>query len=170
MQRPWHTRIVLGCWSARYFPLCATHLPSFPITLICFDVGYARRFLSVPNVSFNIKQKVIMGPLGRGFLDDARAANRSVYVWTVNEPSLMRWSIAHAVDGVITDNPVLFRQICAEYGGHTDSDRLDQVGKVQVPWKIWLEVLIISFWVVLFGWFFRWRYLPAPERVRFDHR
>lgn len=182
VQRPWHSRIVLGCWSARYLPLCATHLPAFPITLICFDISYARRFLAVPNVSFNVNQKVLMGPLGRGFLDDARAANRPVYVWTVNEPALMRWSIARAVDGVITDDPVLFRQIRAEYAADHDCAADTYAASRPccaaaaaasaaessdvVPWRLWREVWVTTFWVVVLGWFFRWRYLPSPERVR----
>lgn len=158
--KPWHKRIVLGCWSAQYVPLCMQHLPSFPIALICFDVSYARQFLRIPNVGFNISQKVLMGPLGRGFLEEARAAKRPVYVWTVNEANLMSWSIRKRVDGVVTDNPVVFRGICESWSGDGESERIRFSQK--------LETWIWSLVILSFGWLYKLRYLPAVDRVGFE--
>jgi phosphatidylglycerol phospholipase C len=142
------------------------------MTLICFDLGYARQFLQVPGVSFNVNQMVLMGPLGRGFLEEARAARRRVYLWTVNSPSLMRWAIRHEVDGVITDEPARFRELCEEWekedrneSGAFHDPELDRptVGER-------LRILVVALYLLLFGWYLKMKYLPSVERVQFEQR
>ncbi|KAJ9353886.1 hypothetical protein DTO027B9_5099 [Paecilomyces variotii] len=156
-RKPWSERIVLGCWSAKYLPLAREYLPDYPIALICIDLSYARQFLSIPNVSFNVNQKILMGPLGRNFLEEARAANRLVFVWTVNKTSLMRWSIRKGVDGVITDDPAVFKAICDNWdGGGTDKDPITMSDR--------LESLLVSAVVLLFGWLFKLKYFPPVEK------
>ncbi|KAI9819724.1 MAG: hypothetical protein M1832_003958 [Thelocarpon impressellum] len=147
---PWQGRIVLGCWVADYLPLCHTYLPDFPITHIGFSITYARQFLKVPNVSFNLLQKVLMGPCGAGFLRDARAADRAVFVWTVNEDDLMRWSIRKDVDGVITDNPKRFLEICDGYD--------EQAGSTWLGPVTYLDMLRIHVLAFVFSLLLRWRY------------
>src|SRR6266498_3231041 len=112
----------LGCHSkvteffqAKYLPLCTEYLPNFPITHIGFSTCYARRFLKVPNVSFNMLQKVMMGPIGAKFLADVKAADRQIFLWTVNEENMMRWSVRREVDGVITDDPEKFKEVCDDW-------------------------------------------------------
>lgn len=168
----WHRRIVLGCWSARYLPMQTRYLPRYAVTLICIDLSYARQFLQVPRISFNVNQMVLMGPLGRGFLEEARAARRRVYVWTVNSPNLMRWSIRHGVDGVITDEPGRFRSIGEEWEKeqraepgdliHRESDRLSITQR--------LTIWAVAMYILLFGWFLKRKYFPAVERVQFEER
>lgn len=46
----------------------------------------------------------------------ARKLKRKIYVWTVNEEQWMEWSIRKGVDGVITDDPKLFLEVCGRYG------------------------------------------------------
>lgn len=99
-----------------YLPLCETYLPTFPIAIITISIQYARLFLRVPSVSsININQKVLMGPGGKKLLRDAQSAGRDVFVWTVNDEDLMRWSIEKKVSGVLTDDPELFRRVCDEW-------------------------------------------------------
>ncbi|KAH0541598.1 hypothetical protein FGG08_003946 [Glutinoglossum americanum] len=127
MKRPWPERINLGCWTAKYLPLCETYLPNFPISHIGFNIYYARRFLKSPSVSsFNLLQRVMVGPLGHRFLCDAHAAGRSVFVWTVNDVGTMRWSIRRGVDGVLTDDPKKFLDVCREFREdiYLEEDRL----------------------------------------------
>ncbi|KAJ5121737.1 hypothetical protein N7448_002869 [Penicillium atrosanguineum] len=167
----WHRRVVLGCWSARYLPLCAQYLPRYSMTLICFDLGYARQFLHVPRISFNVNQMVLMGPLGRGFLEEARAAHRHVYLWTVNSPNFMRWAIRHEVDGVITDEPAQFKQICEEWKkerNETGVIRAPELDQLSVGER--LQILAVAAWLVLFGWFLKLKYFPSVERVQFEQR
>lgn len=109
--RPWQSRIVLGCWAAKYLPLCSRYLPGFPISHIGFSTLIASYFFTVPNVSFNMAQAILMNPWGRLFIRKAQNDGRPVYAWTVNEESRMRWDIRHGLDGVVTDDPKLFLEV-----------------------------------------------------------
>jgi phosphatidylglycerol phospholipase C len=165
----WHRRVVLGCWSARYLPARTKYLPRYAVTLVCIDVSYARQLLQVPCISFNINQKILIGPLGRGFLEEARAARRQVYVWTVNAPNLMRWCIRHGVDGVITDEPGLFREVCQEW----EKERTEGLGYPdpeldRITFRQRLEILAVALYVICFGWFLKRKYFTPVERMGFE--
>ncbi len=69
------------------------------------------------------------------FAVSARAANRDfvrrvhshgkkVYVWTVNTPREMALFVDRGVDGIITDNPALLREVLAELDGFSAAERL----------------------------------------------
>ncbi|KAF5875180.1 putative glycerophosphoryl diester phosphodiesterase protein [Botrytis fragariae] len=141
--RPWNQRVLLGCWAAKYIPLCAKYLPDFPITHIGFSIGYAREFLSIPNILF--------GPGGSKFMADAKAAKRSMFAWTVNEEQWMRWCIKNNIDGVISDDPKKYLEVCEKY----DSTDSKEPGFGLKDWAliIWFNLL-----AVLFSWLFRYRY------------
>ncbi|GFF32793.1 phosphatidylglycerol phospholipase C [Aspergillus udagawae] len=158
---PWSARVVLGCWSAAFFPLCESYLPGFETALICFDLWYASRVLRGSPASANVNQKVLMG-MGRGFLEEARAAGRRVFVWTVNEPSLMRWSIERGVDGVITDDPGRCRAMVldAVKGASPSGMRHDERVTVSQRAQAWA----VSLLVVMFGWLFRRKFLYKLEK------
>ncbi|KAJ5411653.1 uncharacterized protein N7487_006012 [Penicillium crustosum] len=165
----WHHRVVLGCWSARYLPARAKHLPRYPVTLVCVDLSYARQFLQVPLVSFNVNQMILMGPLGRGFLDEARAARRKVYVWTVNAPNLMRWCIRHEIDGVISDEPGRFRQVCEGWKKeHTGVLGVPNPNLDRIPLRQRIEITLVTLYVICFGWILKRMYLTPVERLEFE--
>lgn len=168
----WDRRILLGCWSGRFLPMCTKYLPQYPVTLICVHLGYARQFLQVPGLSFNVNQMILMGPLGRGFLEEVRAARRRIYVWTVNPQNLMHWSIRHGVDGVITDHPGRFRQVCQKWEKHqrdgTESSLHPGVDRMTMSQR--LKILAVALYVLLFGWFLKRKYLAPVERVQFEKR
>ncbi|TAQ84686.1 hypothetical protein B7494_g6991 [Chlorociboria aeruginascens] len=146
--KPWNERVVLGCWAAKYVPLCTKYLPDYPITHIGFSISYARQFLKVPNVSFNMLQQMMIGPFGDSFLRDVKEANRSIFLWTVNEEKWMKWSIQKEVDGVITDDPKLYLEVCDKYKGE----------KVRVPLRSWATVIWMNVLAVFFSLLFRYRY------------
>ncbi|KGO76298.1 Glycerophosphoryl diester phosphodiesterase [Penicillium italicum] len=165
----WHRRIVLGCWSARYLPARARHLPRYAVTLICVDVSYARQFLQVPLLSFNINQMILMGPLGRGFLDEVRAARKQVCVWTVNAPNLMRWCIRHGIDGVISDEPGRFRQVCEGWEKeHTGVLGVPNPELDRIPLRQRVEIIVVALYVICFGWILKRMYLTPVERLEFE--
>ncbi|CAG8890302.1 unnamed protein product [Penicillium egyptiacum] len=165
----WHRRIILGCWSARYLPARAQHLPRYAVTLICVDLSYARQFLQVPLISFNIHQKILMGPLGRGFLDEARLARRQVYVWTVNAPNLMRWCIRHEIDGVISDEPGRFRQVCEGWEKeHTGVLGVPNPNLDRITLRQRIEIIAVALYVICFGWIMKRMYLTPVERLQFE--
>jgi phosphatidylglycerol phospholipase C len=170
--QPWHKRLILGCWSAHYLPLRDKYLPTYEMTLISFDLNYARQYLHTPNISFNINQRILMGPFGRGFLDEARAANAKVYLWTVNAPNLMRWGIRRGVEGIITDDPALYKRVCEVWeregkDGVVFEPEL-QVDSLSVGQRA--QIWMVAVLVVLFGWVIRRKYLLGGERVRLEER
>ena len=60
----------------------------------------------------------------RSFIRAAHAANKPVYVWTVNDPQRMVRMIGLGADGLITDRPALAREVLARYAKITQAARL----------------------------------------------
>ncbi|KAH7555507.1 hypothetical protein BM1_07130 [Bipolaris maydis] len=147
--RPWQSRIVLGCWAAKYLPLCSRYLPGFSVSHIGFSTLIASYFFTVPNVSFNMAQAVLMTPWGRLFIRKAQSDGRPVYAWTVNEESRMRWDIRHGLDGVVTDDPKLFVQV---------RDSWHEGVKDGVSVITWLDVLRINFFCLIYTLWFQLRF------------
>ncbi|KAF2484021.1 PLC-like phosphodiesterase, partial [Neohortaea acidophila] len=115
-RKKWEERVVLGIWAAKYLPLAMKYLPDFPVTHIGFSLKYARHFFTVPNVSFNMLLPMLVAPGGRAFIRDAKQKQkRQVYAWTVNEEDKMEWCIRRKLDGVITDDPRKFLDVCARF-------------------------------------------------------
>jgi phosphatidylglycerol phospholipase C len=160
---PWSKRVVLGCWSAAFFPLCESHLPGFETALIFFDLWYAARVLRGSGAGVNVNQKVLMG-MGRGFLEEARAAGRRVFVWTVNEPSLMRWSIERRVDGIITDDPRRCRAMVLDAVKGASQSPLGVRDDERVTVAQRAQAWAISLLVVMFAWLFRRKFLLPLEK------
>ena len=113
-----------------------------------------------------------MSPLGRGFLEEARAARRQVYLWTVNAPNLMRWGIRHHVDGVITDDPALFQQVLKYWEEEQSKGSLASSDSAldRITWSQRFYMLAVTMYVTVFGWFIHRRYLSAVEPVQFEER
>ena len=95
-------------------------------------------------------QMVLMGPTGSSFLKDARAAGRPVFAWTVNDDALMRWSIRKGIDGVITDDPKQFLDVCSTYDIHEGAERL--------PLRQYAFIAWINLMALLFSMLFRWKH------------
>lgn len=154
--RPWNQRIVLGIWAAKYLPLCHKYLPDFPISYIGLSLYHARQFLRAPNVCFNMHQYSLCGPCGRRFIREAHSASRPVFAWTVNAENMMKWCIQRGLDGVITDDPKRFNEICDEWQGAAEPAHRPTVGQLLYACYFWFLVLI-------FGKLYRFRF---PETVQ----
>lgn len=139
--RPWQSRIVLGIWAAKYLPLCSRYLPEFSVSHIGFSTVVASFFFTVPNISFNMQQGVLMTPWGKLFVRKAQCDGRPVFAWTVNEESRMRWDIRHGLDGVITDDPKMFLEVRRNWHEGT---------KDSISIKTWLDVLRMNFFALIF--------------------
>ena len=156
---PWSSRIVLGCWAAKYIPLASKYLPGFPMTHIGFSIAYARQFLSVPNVSLNMLLPILMAPGGKRFIAECKDTGRPVWAWTVNAEEKMLWCIRHDVDGVLTDDPKLFLDVCRRYESAEDSV------KQRLSWAVWLNVYRVWIAVFIFGYLYRNRF-AIRRRIR----
>jgi hypothetical protein len=148
--RPWEERIVLGIWATKYLPLCHTYLPDYSISYIGFSTTYARQFLSVPNISFNMIQAVLIGPMGSWFIRDAKKLRRPVFAWTVNHDNRMQWCIRKGLDGVFTDDPKRFLELCAEW--------VKNPAKERFGFRDWLDVIRIQVFATIFVWLFRYKF------------
>ncbi|KAF2269866.1 PLC-like phosphodiesterase [Lojkania enalia] len=147
--RPWSSRIVLGCWAAKYLPLCSRYLPGFPVSHIGFSILYASHFFSVPDVSFNMFQGVLMTPWGKAFIRKAQCDKRPVYAWTVNEARRMRWDIRQGLDGVITDDPKLFLDVRRNWHeGMSEGFSL----------MLFLDLIRVNFFALIFGLIFQLKF------------
>ena len=62
----------------------------------------------------------------------------------------MKWAISKELDGVITDNPKRFLDVCDEW----------EQGKREfsISWGQWMMIAWISFMVLIFGAIFWWKY------------
>ena len=49
---------------------------------------------------------------GARFIREMRAARVPLYTWTVNEDAWMRWVVRSGLDGIITDDPARFLEVC----------------------------------------------------------
>ncbi|PID36345.1 MAG: glycerophosphodiester phosphodiesterase [Rhodobacterales bacterium] len=67
---------------------------------------------------------VSTGAASRSFIADAQDAGKKVYVWTVNDPLDMAQMLSRGVDGLITDEPGLARDVMAELANLTTGQRL----------------------------------------------
>ncbi|KAM7185395.1 glycerophosphoryl diester phosphodiesterase [Naviculisporaceae sp. PSN 640] len=113
--RPWKERVVLGGWNKYYLDLCKKLFPGFTIANIGF-LPYAFKYLKEErDIDFNILQPTLLGPAGKHFIRKVKKLQRKLYVWTVNEEHWMEWSIRKKVDGVITDDPKLFLEVCERF-------------------------------------------------------
>lgn len=153
--RPWQSRVVLGIWAAKYLPLCSQYLPGYSVSHIGFSTLIASYFLTVPNVSFNLNQNILMTPWGKLFIRKAQCDQRPVYAWTVNEESKMRWDIRQGLDGVITDDPKLFLEVRrAWHEGKKDG----------VSVRTWLDVLRMNVFALIYTVLFRCMFAFRPEK------
>ena len=65
-----------------------------------------------------------MGMASAGFVRRTHEAGKQVYVWTVNDPVSMSRMISLGVDGIITDEPEMARQVLKERATMSSAERL----------------------------------------------
>ena len=58
------------------------------------------------------------------FIENAHAAGKEVYVWTVNDAPTMSAMMSRGVDGILTDRPALARQVLEQRATMTPLQRL----------------------------------------------
>lgn len=73
-----------------------------------------------------------------------------MYVWTVNERAMMKWCIKNEFDGVITDDPKRFLEVCDEW---EQGQR-----EIEISWGQWMLIAWINFMVLIFGILFWWKH------------
>ncbi|KAK4195965.1 PLC-like phosphodiesterase, partial [Triangularia verruculosa] len=146
----WADRIVLGGWNENYLTSLGKELPGFKKAYIGFSLLYAKRFLDDkkwPGMQFNLLQQALVGPIGQKFIRKVRdrKTERRLWVWTVNDERWMRWAVRKGVDGIVTDEVGLLKDV-------VDGGRKE--GKVSVGMYIkagFIQVLTMVLVVVIWG-------------------
>ncbi|KAF5717350.1 glycerophosphoryl diester phosphodiesterase [Fusarium mundagurra] len=121
---------------ASFLQAARSQLPTYPLVHISTSLLYSHHFLRVPNLGFSLNHKTLIGPSGRLFLRELRKTNKLLMAWTVNEPRHMEWCIRQnlchprrrhgkiegpaLIDGVITDNPGLYLEMCEKFENEMD--------------------------------------------------
>jgi glycerophosphoryl diester phosphodiesterase len=67
---------------------------------------------------------VATGLASSGFIRRAHEAGKRVFVWTINDPVSMSRMMSLGVDGIITDEPAMARQVMAERAKMSTAERL----------------------------------------------
>jgi glycerophosphoryl diester phosphodiesterase len=67
---------------------------------------------------------VNLGLAKPGFIRRAHQAGKKVFVWTVNDPVTMSRVLSLGVDGVITDEPAMARQVIEDRAEMSSAERL----------------------------------------------
>ncbi|SMR45460.1 unnamed protein product [Zymoseptoria tritici ST99CH_3D1] len=158
-RKPWEQRIVLGIWAAKYLPLASQFSPNFSVMHIGFKLSYARHFFSTPEVGFNMLLPILMAPGGKNFIREVQSRRRKLVVWTVNDRGKMEWCVRRGVDGVITDDPGLFLEVCETFEWEKREAWFAGGGGV----RGWLEVLRVWVMVTCLWVLFRRRLSPIRK-------
>ncbi|KAI1380808.1 PLC-like phosphodiesterase [Hypoxylon crocopeplum] len=129
--RPWGERILPCCWTSQYVKLSMEYLPEFRIANVGFSSIYARAMAAnVPNLSISMVRFTLALPvIGQRFIRDMKRSGHPIHVWTVDDEDWMEWCIRKELDGVITDDPKLFLEVCGRASKEAKSESTQQPGR-----------------------------------------
>jgi phosphatidylglycerol phospholipase C len=121
---------------ASFLQAARSQLPTYPLAHISASLLYSHHFLKIPNLGFNLNQNTLVGPSGKLFLRELERTDKLLMTWTVNQPRRMEWCIRQnlghprlpnrnvqgppLIDGVITDNPRLYLEVCQKFEDEMD--------------------------------------------------
>ena len=115
----------------------------------------------MPNISFNMLCDVLCGPGGRAFIRRCKDEHRPIFAWTVNTTDKMEWCIRRRLDGVITDNPEQFHQLCDDFD--------ESLPERWLSFKVILHSIQIWVFATIFGRFYYSKIDRArPRRATID--
>jgi phosphatidylglycerol phospholipase C len=96
----------------------------------------------------------MVGPFGNSMRKRIKKDNRSLFLWTVNEVEVMKWSIRKEVDGVITDDPKKYLEVCDTYEG----------GPIHFSVSTWAKIILMNILSRAFLIFVYWRDLKLKVK------
>lgn len=154
--KPWNQRILLGMWAAKHLAPAKTFLPGFSGIHIGYKMSYARNFLDVEFVAFNMLIHMLLAPGGKRFIRECKEKQRQLIAWTVNDKWRMEWCIRRKFDGIITDDPVLFKKTCEEF------DEYAREPWMPISWTAVYQTLRMWIFVNCLHWWYRRAKLDKP--------
>ncbi len=95
-------------------PVCSATAPA---DIGAIKAGLPARVLAARFAARSVRcAQVPAGMATRGFLDRAHAAGLQVHAWTVNDPAVMISLLGLGIDGIMTDETELLRDVLAARG------------------------------------------------------
>ena len=136
-------------------------------------MSYTHQFLHIPNLALDLAQKLLVGPRGSKLLRSAQRDEHPVYAWTVNSKEWMEWCLQRnlssggggggnkrtdgagvaVIDGVITDDPKLFLDVCEKWEDQMDKNATEGAGSnvsSLLTWRQILELVLVNVFVTVF--------------------
>ncbi|KAL4883582.1 PLC-like phosphodiesterase [Aspergillus karnatakaensis] len=146
--RPWSERIVLAVWKGEWISICRQHMPGFQNAVTTFSPKYASAMLEVPNVHLSLFNHGFATNRGSRIRQSAKGNSRMIFSWSDNEDIWMARSIQNDIDGVITDDPNRFMELCGRWGEEGVRDKASKRTMGQKVQWVLLNVLILVYEVV----------------------
>jgi phosphatidylglycerol phospholipase C len=113
--------------------------------LIAYSPPYASALLPVPNLNFNVLNYSFATFRGSLFSSQARNNGRLIFSWPDNHEDWMALSLRNEVDGVITDDPKLFLEMCERWrSGIVQKRSTHLTAKQTVLWVVYNILVIIT--------------------------
>ena len=94
---------VVGLWHPRFIRPAREHLPYALRSHIGLSPHIARQYFFNDVQSFSMAWSALCTTEGARFLEECKAANKRVMVWTVNTPEQMVEATRWGVDAILTD-------------------------------------------------------------------
>lgn len=107
-------RLFLGLWHPKFLPWAVHYVPELSRMHIGGSPSVARQYFWPWVNTFSMQFASLMSAEGQAFVRDAKAAGKSVTVWTVNSAEEMIVSARWGLDAVLTDNTALYHHLRQE--------------------------------------------------------
>ncbi|KAK4185840.1 PLC-like phosphodiesterase [Podospora australis] len=163
--RTWEERVKLGVWDEEWIAACTRYLPDFPIVLLTPSPAFASSMLeqsSAKSLDLHfglLNYTFAFGHRDRAFLKRARSLKTKeekpmVFSWSDNDDMWMARSICNGVDGVITDDPGRFKELCSQWDD-------PWVRKQAETWTLWERIFCVGIsmnvWIMeVTSWVMSW--------------
>lgn len=111
----WASKMAFGIWRWDVFQAVIEHAPEIGVLHIGVSQSFARQFLEHPQcIGLSLNYIAWSVAWGDSLMKATKALGKCCYVWTVNTPQVMDWSIAAGFDGIITDHPDVYSKLIAK--------------------------------------------------------
>jgi phosphatidylglycerol phospholipase C len=126
---------ISGLWHPKFIEPAKKHLPYVLLSHIGRSLWITRKYFFEHAQIMSIAFSSLTTADGQRFVEECRAANKRILVWTVNQPHEMVEAVRWGVDAIITDVPAVWLELRAKLEKDYDST-VAQHGRLFL-WTTW---------------------------------
>ncbi|ORY90748.1 PLC-like phosphodiesterase [Leucosporidium creatinivorum] len=104
-------RLVLGLWHPKYVEPATRLIPYIRLTHIGMSPALARKYFWDACGAFSMNFSCLVGADGESFRKECKAANKDLYVWTVNKRAEMIEATKWGAKAILTDRTAEFLKL-----------------------------------------------------------